>query len=307
MNNLYLLESDNYLLLNSEVLKIIKENKLDCQPIIYDMEEESINDAILELDTYSFFNESKVVYCKNATFLTSGKSEINHDIDALTKYVNNPNINNILIISCKKVDSKKNIVKLLKEKAICKEISVNLNDYIKDKCCGYKISKDTIDYLILNTGNDIVNITNELNKLMMLKEDKEITRKDIDLVVIKKIDNNIFDLIDAIMNKNKEKSIEIYNNMINYGEDIFKIFIFLANQIRLFYQVKVLRNLSNEEITERLNLKNAKQVMAIRYKIDKYKESDLINYLHKLALMDEELKTGKSIDKIAFPIFITSL
>ena len=65
--------------------------------------------------------------------------------------------------------------------------------------------------------------------------------------------------------------------MINYGEDVFRIFIALANQIRLIYQVKVLRNYSNEEIASLLNLKNPKQVMAIRYKIDKYKESSLLS------------------------------
>ena len=56
-----------------------------------------------------------------------------------------------------------------------------------------------------------------------------------------------------------------------------------------------------------LKLKNPKQVMALRYKIDKYKEKDLLDYLYKLATMDEELKTGKSIDKIVFPIFIANL
>ena len=56
-----------------------------------------------------------------------------------------------------------------------------------------------------------------------------------------------------------------------------------------------------------INLRNPKQVMALRYKIDKYTSSELLEYLHKLAIMDEELKTGKSIDKIVFPTFIASL
>ena len=36
--------------------------------------------------------------------------------------------------------------------------------------------------------------------------------------------------------------------MINYGEDVFKIFVTLASQIRLRYQVKTLKNLTNEDI-----------------------------------------------------------
>lgn len=309
MHNIYFLESDNYKIINEKIEEILKENKIsnDCL-VTYDMDTVSVSDAIIDLDTYSFFNEPKVIYCKNALFLTTIKSPIEHNIDLLSKYLSNPNPSNILIISSPKVDGKKNIVKLLREKAICVDMEFNLPKYIKKRSEGYKISDTTIDYLIEVTLSDILRIDNELDKLLEYTLDKkEITKKDIDLIVIKKIDMNIYDLIDAIISKNKKKSLTIYNEMINYGEDVFRIFISLANQIRLIYQVKVLRNLSNEEIKEKLNLKNPKQVVALRYKIDKYREEDLLNYLYRLSIMDEELKTGKSIDKIVFPIFIASL
>ena len=309
MNNIYFLESDNHILLDHVIDEILSENKLTRDKLItYDLMDNDIYHAIMDLDTYSLFNDTKVIYCKNATFLTTTKSEINHDIDAFTKYLNNPNPNNILIISCTSADNKKNIVKLLKEKAIIKEVNINLVDFIKKISTGYKISTSTINYLISNTGNDIDRITNELNKLMDLKaSSKEIHDEDIDLIVIKKIDNNIFDLIDAIITKNKKEALRIYQSMTNYGEDIFKMFVYLSNQIRLIYQVKVLKNLKDDEIKDLLNIKNIKQVAAIRYKIDKYRENDLLNYLHQLSIMDEELKLGKSIDKVIFPIFIASL
>ena len=309
MNNLYFIETDKFELLDIKVNEILKENDLSRDNLItYDMEEINIADAIIDLDTYSLFNERKVVLCKNATFLSSGKSEINHNIELLEKYLNNPNPNNILIIGTSKADGKKNIVKLIKEKCTIIEVTIDLVKYIKEYTKGYKIDDEVIRYLIINTSEDISHITNELDKLMALDDDvKEITKKDIDLIVIKKIDSNIFDLIDAIISKNKDKSLKIYNEMINYGEDIFKIFISLSNQIRLIYQVKTLKDLSNEEIADKLRLKNVKQVAALRYKIDKYTSSELASYLHKLSVMDEELKLGKSIDIIVFPTFIASL
>jgi len=310
MTNLYFLEGDNHILLDMQIKDILKENNLPEDILVtMDMMEKNISEATLYLDTYGFFNETKVLYCKDASFLTASPSiEINHDIDALTKYIENPNPDNILIIACSKGDSKKKIVKLLKEKAKYITVSCDLSDYVKNKCTGYKINQDTIKYLLEATGNDIDRISNELDKLLNYKLDnKEITKNDIDLIVIKKIDNNIFDLIDAIISKNKEKSLMIYENMINYGEDIIRIFIALSNQIRLIYQVKVLRNLSNDEIADILKVKNPKQVVALRFKIDKYKESDLLKYLHKLSIMDEEIKCGKSVDKIIFPMFIASL
>ena len=309
MNNLYYIETEYLDILNQKVDSILKENNLSKDNlIIYDMESSNIEDAILDLNTYSLFGEEKVVLCKNSSFLTTTKGEIEHNIEYLEKYLNNPNLNNILILSCNKADGKKNIVKLVKEKCTIIDTEINIKDFVKEKCKGYKIDNSTIDYLLSNTLTDINNISKELDKLQALKYDeKVITKEDIDLVVIRKIDNNIFDLIDAIISKNKKKSLEIYQNMINYGEDVFKIFVSLSNQIRLIYQVKVLKNLSNDEIAKLLNLKNPKQVMAIRYKIDKYTSNELLDYLHKLSIMDEELKTGKCIDTIVFPIFIASL
>lgn len=309
MNNLYVVETDNPQILIIKVNEILKENKLSLDNLItYDMEEVNITDAIIDLDTYSLFNERKVVLCKNAIFLSSGKSEIEHRCELLEKYLNNPNPNNILILAVSKLDSKKNIVKLVKEKCVVIESNIDTFKYIKEYTKGFNIADDVIRYLIINAGEDISHITNELDKLMSLKiEEKEILKSDIDLIVIKKIDSNIFDLINAIISKNKKESLKIYQEMINYGEDVFKIFVSLSNQIRLIYQVKVLKNLKDDEIASKLNLKNVKQVSALRYKIDKYTSSELTDYLHKLSIMDEELKLGKSIDNIVFPTFIASL
>ena len=309
MNNLYFIETDNFELLNMKVNEILKENHLSIDNLItYDMEEVNISVAIMDLDTYNLFEGNKVILCKNAIFLTTNKTDVNHDIILLEKYLHNPNPNNILILSCNKCDGKKNITKLVKDTCKTVDISFDIKKYIKEKVKGYKISDDTVNYFLENTLDDISHINNELDKLLELKfDEKEITKEDINLVTIKRIDCNIYDLIDAIISKNKDKALKIYNEMINYGEDIFKIFVSLSNQIRLIYQVKTLKNLTNDEICNKLNLKNVKQVIALRYKIDKYKSNDLINYLHKLSIMDEEIKTGKSIDKIVFPIFIASL
>lgn len=309
MNNLFFIETDNLEILKIKIDEIIKKNNFDINNLItYDMEESNISDAIIDLDTYSLFNERKIVLCKNSVFLSSGKTEIDHDISLLEKYLNNPNPNNILILSVSKSDGKKNIVKLVKDKCEIIDVNIDIVKYIKEYTKGYKIADDVIHYLIINTLEDVTRITNELDKLMALKyEEKEITKNDIDMVVIKKIDSNIFELIDAIISKNKSRSLSIYNEMINYGEDIFKIFVSLSNQIRLIYQVKVLKNFTNEEIAIKLNLKNVKQVSAIRFKIDKYTSSELLDYLHKLSIMDEELKLGKCVDNIVFPTFIASL
>ena len=205
MNNLYFIESDNFDLVIIKVKEILAKRKLDFNNlIIYDMEEANISDAISDLDTYSLFNETKIILCKNSVFLTSCKTEINHNINYLEKYLNNPNLNNILILSGSKLDGKKNIAKLVKEKCELVDTNIDLVKYIKNKAIGYKIDDIVIRYLLSATGDEINNIDNELDKLLAYKDnEREILKEDIDLITIKKIDGNIYDLIDAIINKDK--------------------------------------------------------------------------------------------------------
>ena len=308
MNNLYFIESDNHIILDKYVRGIVKDNNFNYDELIkYDLSECNIYDVIVELNTYSLFASRKIVYAHDATFLTTDKSEIDHDIDEFTKYINNPS-DNILILACRKLDGKKNISKLVKEKFKIIDVNINYQDYIKEKTKGYKFSTSDIIYFLSLVTEDIDRINNELDKLMMYKlDDKVITREDIDLIVVKKIDDNIFDLIEAIIKKDKKKSLIIYNDIVSYGEEIFKILISLSNQIRLLLQVKILEKENDLDIANKLNLKNPKQMYFLRQKIMNYKKDELIDYLYKLSIMDEELKLGKTIQEVVFPVFIASL
>jgi len=308
MNNLYFIENDNHLILDKYVKEILKENNFSEDELIkYDLSVSNIYDVIVELNTYSLFGNRKIVYANDATFLTADKCEINHDIDEFIKYINNPS-DNILILSCRKLDGKKNISKLVKEKFKIIDVNINYQDYIKEKTKGYKFSTSDIIYFLSLVTEDIDRINNELDKLMMYKFDtKEITKKDIDLIVVKKIDDNVFDLIKAIIKKDKKQSLIIYNDIICYGEEIFKILISLSNKIRLLLQVKILSKENDLDIANQLGIKNPKQLYFLRQEIATYKKEELIDYLYKLAIMDEELKLGKTIPEVVFPIFIASL
>ena len=308
MNNLYFIESDNHIILDKYVREILNDNKIDEEELLrYDLDEVNISNVIMELNTYGLFTNKKIVFASNATFLTTDKSEINHDVDEFIKYINNPS-DNILILSCRKLDGKKNVCKLVKEKFKIVDVNLNYQEYIKEKTKGYKFSTSDIIYFLSLVTEDIDRINNELDKLLMFKlEDKEITKKDIDLIVVKKIDDNIFDLIEAIIKKDKKKSLTIYNDIVSYGEEVFKILISLSNQIRLLLQVKILSNENDLDIADKLNLKNPKQLYFLRQKIMNYKKSELVDYLYKLSIMDEELKLGKSKEEIIFPVFIASL
>lgn len=311
MDSIYLISSPDDYIINDKLNKILKkEDKSEI--IYYDLEEVSIDKVIEELDTYNFFNNRKVVVCKNSYFLSSekNKSNVEHNVELLEKYINNPNTDNLLILTCNSLDGKKKIVKLLKEKAkveILEEINI-INEINKNKD-DYKIDNQTINYLVDYLNHDNYRIINELNKLKLFKYDeKEITIKDIDCFVTKNIDDNIFLLGDYIINKDKKNALEIYNDLILKNEDPINIMMMVASKFRLLYQVKVLSKsiYSPDEIAKILGshpypVKLAKKV------IYKYSEEELLNILYKLACLDYDIKSGNSYNNIGFELLILSL
>ena len=309
MNNLYLIETNNFKLIEKETAKILDKNNFQKEELIkYDLSTTKTTTLINELDTYSIFQDKKAVLGYDATFLTTSKSEIEQDIKILEDYINNPNPNNILILACSKLDGKKNICKLIKKEFTIVDLNINLVDYVKNNLDDYKMNLDNINYFLTLTGDNIDRIDNELLKLKCLKiDDKMINKEDIDNVVIPQTDDNIFNLMDAIVKKDKKRSLKIYNDLINNKVEVIKILINLSYQFRLIYQVKVLEYKTDLEIADILNIKNPKRIKAIRYKIRNFSEKELIDNLHKLAILDEKIKSSSSLAEIDFPMFIINL
>ena len=95
MNN-YLFECADHLVIQKEVSKLIKEKKLnDAYISTYDLEEVPLDDALEDLDTYSFLSDKKVIIIKNILASLVTDNEKNH----LLKYLDNYNSDNLLIIN----------------------------------------------------------------------------------------------------------------------------------------------------------------------------------------------------------------
>jgi len=170
MNNIYLIVSPDKYIIDKKVKSIISKNK-DYEVINHDLEEVPISDVLEDLNTYDLFGTKKMVIANNASFLSAEKvKNVEHNIESLEKYIKNSNPDNILILTCSKLDSKKKIVKLLKEKAeLIEEDEVNIVKEIDKIKEDYKIDVKTVNYLINYLNNDNYRIINELDKLKIYK------------------------------------------------------------------------------------------------------------------------------------------
>ena len=97
----------------------------------------------------------------------------------------------------------------------------------------------------------------------------------------------------------------IYNEMIKQNEEPIKIIVMLANQFRIMYQATRLykKGYSGNDIAELLEIHPYRIKLALE-KSRSQTEKQLINNLYNLAVLDEEIKTGKKDKYLALELFL---
>ena len=311
MKNFYLLYSSDGAILNKEINDLEKKLDISDNDIIY-YNIDDIDGIINEASTIGMFSLNKFIIINIDSYFKDKKDIPN--INLLENYFDSYNSNSYLVFVCNSdsIDIRKKIVNLIKKYGIVKKLEVNdnyLNDYVNNylKDNGYKINNGDVVYFINRVGNNINNVTNELDKLMLYKiNDKIINRNDIDLLTVENIDDSIYDLVNCILKNDNEKAIKLYNSFINNGMDVNQIVAIIAAQIRLLYQVKRLYNSgkSNDEIAKILEFKSVYRVKYLLSDSYYYSESDLVKYLSKLADIDNAIKTSNGDGNMLMQLFI---
>lgn len=280
-----------------EIDKIVGDSS---NVISYDLEECSIKDAIIDLDTVSLFGK-KIVK-------VFGLDKID-DSDFLIKYLDNVLDNVLILVSYKELDNRKKLTKVLKEKTEYKEIfSYDFNGYVKERLDGFKMDFMTINLLVSYCDGDIKRLFNELEKLKLYKfNEKVITLDDVNRIVRKGYDSTIFNLIDEINSGNKEKIYSIYRELLMENETEEKILYTIANHYRLLYKVKI----------KSMSMSDSEMIRIYRlhpYRLTKLKEQcrlvsreKILFMLKGLSDVDISVKSGKMDISTGMFLFLENL
>jgi len=308
----YLIESLDSLSLEKEKEKIIKDNKFKDAPIsTYDVEEEPLQNALEDLDTYGFLSSQKIIIIKNIEILKYEENK--KDLDHLFKYIDNPNPDNLLIIEAKKLNNTTKVAKELKKKCEYIAVEINPSKYIKNELKGYEIDQNALALLEEYCLGDITKIYNECQKLKNYRiEDKKITKEDIKELVIKKLGDSkdiTFAFSRALAMKDKKEALKKYKELLSYDIEPLSIIGLLASQIRIIYQVKLLekRNLRDREIANILEEKSDYRITKTRELTRLYSEEELLKLMQELSDMDLKLKTNDIDGKSLLEFFILNI
>lgn len=301
MNNL-LVTTDSYY--KDKVINELKNKYKEYEFLTFNMNEKVMFDLLEEINTYFLFSANKFIVASN--FFKNDYQQ--NEIDNFIKYLDNPNENIVLLITDEKADERKKLFKEINKKSNVYKSEYNIFDEIKNNLESYQMDFQTTNYLVEYLGNDINLIINELNKLKLFKkEDLTININDINNLVSRKLEDNVFELTNNIMEKNINKALVVYNDLINNKEEVTKLIIMIANQFILLKNVKELSKYQSEkDMATSLTIHPYRVKLANKYARG-YSLQKLEDIILNLADIDYKIKAGKLLPDIAFELFLTTI
>ena len=237
-------------------------------------------------------------------------------MDTLISYLDNISEEVVLILKIsEKIDSRKKLIKKIKEVGEVKEFS-NFNEkeiasYIVKAVAdaNLKISRDDAEFLVNYTRLDFANIKKELEKLLLYCDEKKvITREDIELLATRSLEYDVFSLTNELFGKNYSRLRVVYNSLVLKKEEPIFLLSLISGQLRMYYKVKVLLNehYSQKDIARELGV-HPYRVQLAAQGIRNYSVDKIMKTLILAADYDKLLKSSYMDKYLILDLFINKL
>ncbi|MBA31002.1 MAG: DNA polymerase III subunit delta [Chloroflexi bacterium] len=197
-------------------------------------------------------------------------------------------------------------VKIFKKKK-----GYELENWIKDKIAesNSKASPNAIKRLSWITGGDLYKLENEITKLSLYANDREINISDVNKLISSSRQSNIFLFIDAVMEKKAGVALNELYSLILDGVSISQIISMLARQVRLLILCKELSNkkLNKDEIGKRIFITNNFVLDKTITQSNRFSIHNLSKIQKKLLKTDISVKVGSMDERSAIEILASEL
>ncbi|HAT55333.1 MAG TPA: DNA polymerase III subunit delta [Lactobacillus sp.] len=316
---LYLVTGTERYLLNqirAQFKAVIPADQAQMNVGSYDMVQTPVAVALDDAMAMPFFGDHRLVMIDNPFFLTGekSKSKVDHDLDALLKFVEHPEPTTIMVIFApyEKLDGRKKLVKTLKKVAVTVDASPlseqDARRFVEQQATqdGFKFEAGALDTLIQRTGADLSLMMAALTKLELFAiQDHLITVTAVTGLVTQSLDDNVFDLVTAVLARKVKQAVTLYHDLLATGEEPLRINAVLVSQFRLLLQVKVLssRGLSQGTLAGQLKVHPYRVKLAIQSDRH-FSQRDLSRAFLGLINIETQLKQSRDDPELLFNLFM---
>lgn len=265
-----------------------------------------VREVIDLAETMPFFAERRVFVFENTGFFKSAAGA------ELADYLKElPETAYFLFVE-EEVDKRGKMYKAVKSKGRAVELPFQDENTLKRWVAGQigrenrRITETDLVYFLNKVGIDMGNITKELEKLFCYALERDvITREDIDAVCVTQISNHIFDMVNAVAEKQQKKALDLYYELLALKEPPMRILFLLTRQYRGLYQVKQLaqKGYGRKEIAEKAGL-HPFAVGKYMEQAKRFQVKELRAILEDSVDIEQRVKTGLLTDSLAVEIFL---
>ena len=296
MNNIYLIKSDSYYLLNSKIKELTNDIK-DITKV--DLDEEEIGTIINDASYYGLFNEKKVIIINNTKYF-GGKFLYEDDMNVLMEFLNNLDPNTIIIFVCNEIaktkDNTKRVLNLGAEIIDLSSLSEEeldefIKKYLEDN--NVKLNDDAKKLLLGKVNNNLDMFLTEINKISLA--DNIITVDSINEYCSYNEEDITFEFSNAVVAKNFKDAFPLLDKLLEKGVEVPNLIGLLANSYTSMYIVKdaISHGASDAKIEELTGFKSGR-IYILKKNSNIYTLDDLKEIIINLSEIDKKIKTGSN-------------
>ena len=271
----------------------------------FDKESVSVKEIMSIGDTLPFFAEKRLIVVENSGFFKSSNDELAIYIKNMPDYL-------IIIFVEEQIDKRNKLYKSVSETGYVSEMNAQpvsvLTKWMKGlfNAENKEITGDAVTCLLDRTGASMNLIKQEIEKLVTYVDNRPVIEKqDVEAVCSTQTVSRIFEMISAIGEKNQQKALKLYYDLLTLKEKPMSILFLIVRQFNGILQVA--QGLSQGKNNSSL----AKEIGIQPFLVGKYGSCArkftpeiLYSALKDCAQVEEDVKSGKLIDRIAVEMII---
>ena len=271
----------------------------------FDKESVSVKEIMSIGDTLPFFAEKRLIVVENSGFFKSSNDELAIYIKNMPDYL-------IIIFVEEQIDKRNKLYKSVSETGYVSEMNAQpvsvLTKWIKGlfNAENKEITGEAVTCLLDRTGASMNLIKQEIEKLVTYVDNRPVIEKqDVEAVCSTQTVSRIFEMISAIGEKNQQKALKLYYDLLTLKEKPMSILFLIVRQFNGILQVA--QGLSQGKNNSSL----AKEIGIQPFLVGKYGSCArkftpeiLYSALKDCAQVEEDVKSGKLIDRIAVEMII---
>ncbi len=270
----------------------------------------SVSEVLDELRTVPFLTAKRVVLIKRAGDFISQNREL------LEKYFDKPCPTGRLILTVSSWDSRTKLAKKLPKVGKLIKVAQPKRSELPHRLIKYtndahdkKLSKDAAELLIELTGDELMRLYSEIDKLALFADaEKVITPKHIESLIGHNRLFNAFAVIDAVIAGNPGRAVERLRGMFAQDKSTeYTVVGAFAYHFRRMFDAKVLLNKGarSGEIADRFRIWSYKDKFFAQLRQMDLKQ--IGEYLQQLAETDYAIKTGQAKAPVAMEQLVLTL